>query len=172
MTWFHPFGWLSRLDSGFLGWGVLCITWIFFDTAIFVFRNLKAYWFRNFLKCFQKTWPSIGAFGGKITHRPKWRSHTLVITRLSQWEAVPATAAFQPRELAWPLPPVSIILILWDSGWGSRAVPQLSLQLLDPRWPLLSPGEQAGRQPCWNVKCDGAPTWHFLFMYAVLLHYP
>ncbi|XP_060236347.1 mediator of RNA polymerase II transcription subunit 10 isoform X2 [Meriones unguiculatus] len=36
-----------------------------------VFENLKACLFRNSLKCFQKTWPSTGAFGEKITHLPK-----------------------------------------------------------------------------------------------------
>lgn len=58
-------------------WGVWCLTWVtdhkdILTVYIFLLRSLKACWFKNFLKYFQKTWLNTEASEGRTTPLPKF----------------------------------------------------------------------------------------------------
>jgi hypothetical protein len=141
----------------------------FFLTVIFLNRNLKAYWFKNFLKCFQKTWLSIGASGGRTIPLPKCVKTPVSFMNCWDWASKEADhqcpCAFLPCGLVLCSAPISLVGYHGMAGLEEeQSCAQLSLQ---PQTGAPYPqgnschslnGQTAGNSPE-SSKYDWYSTW-------------
>lgn len=142
----------------------------------FLCRNLKACWFKNFLKYFRKTWLSIEASGGRITcllnqlTLPVWRSPMTAMRREAGTASTDATFLLMwDWALDTPLSPS--VLLVWPHGTEgleerrscAPAVPaacpvSAGSQSADPSslWGLFSlRADEVQENGLGNVKYDG-----------------